>query len=70
MSFSKPPIASMRAFSSSLRYSSACRSSHSSGISPCSPSKRSSMPLKYTPKHWSKRSKCRSSFTSAARARA
>ena len=71
ISLSKPPNASIWARSSSVRNFSAILRSHSAGISTVVSAVPGgdSNPLKISPKTRSKRSRCRSSFTSAARAR-
>ena len=66
MSFSQPPIASILAFSSGLRLSSACLRSHSSGMSASTPM-IASTPLKYSPKARSNLSKFASSLTRQVR---
>ena len=68
ISFSQPPRASIIAFSSGERFSSACLSSHSRGTSYSTPA-IDSMPLKYSPKARSNLSKFCSSFTSDVRER-
>ncbi len=69
MSLSKPPMASICAFSSSVRNFSLIFSSHSAGISAVPTPSNFSRPLKTWPNTWSNRSMFFSSFTSAARDR-